>query len=139
MADEECPGKKRPHGMAHQENRQPGKRLSDQLVAGEKIPLHKVPAAFWTEVEPGRTGSHRCTVAQVVMACHGNAPSRQKCGQRLIAQNVLRHTVGELQNSPDGAVRHPVYGVQGGFAVRGGDCEFSLEHGKTNLPVVYCH
>ncbi len=96
------------------------------------------PSCLWTEVEPGRTGSHRCT-GPSGHGCHGNAPSRQKCGQRLIAQNVLRHTVGELQNSPDRAIRHPVHGVQGGFAVRGGDREFSLEHGKTNLPVVYCH
>lgn len=139
MADQEGSGQEGTHGVAHQEYRHIGEILPHQLVAGEEICLYKIPAAPGAEVEPGSAGGHGRTMPQVIVSCHGNAPLRQKRRQCLVTQDVLRHAVGDLQDGPDRTVWDPVHGVQVGFPVGGGKGEFTLEHGKKHLFVIYCH
>ena len=50
---------------------------------------HPVPAAFGTEVQPGRTLRHGQAVSQMVVAHHGKATLRQIPGEVLVPQHVF--------------------------------------------------
>ena len=123
--------------MAQQEAGDPGKTLPDQPPPGLQVVCHPVPAAFWAEIQPGPAGGHGGPMAQMVVARHGEAMGRQVFRKGFIAQDVLRHAVGNLQNGLDGSLRKPLHRVNGGLPVCGGKGKFVSDHGKSCLPVIY--
>ena len=74
----------------------------------------------------------------MVVAHHGKAPLRQITGEVLVPQHVFRNAVGDLQDGPGRALRQPLHGVNGGFAVGGRKGKFTFHHGNFLLCMIKC-
>ena len=122
--------------MAQQKIGDLGKFLLCQVSPLVDIVHHPVPAAPGAEVQPGAALHHGLAVAKMVVAHHGEAPGGEIFREGLIAQNVLSHAMGDLQNSPDLALRQPLYRVDRGLSVGGEESKFVSDHGKRRLLVI---
>ena len=122
--------------MSQQEIGQVGEVTVGQLPELLHVLYHPVPAALGTEVQPGRTVRDRQAVAQMVVAHHGKAPLRQIPGEVLVPQHIFRNAVGDLQDGPGRALRQPLHGVNGSFAVGRRKGKFTFHHGNFLLCMI---
>ena len=136
IADQIGAGQEGTHGVAQQKIGKIGKFFVGQLPQLFHVLRHPVPAAFGTEVQPGRTLRHGQAVSQMVVAHHGEAPLRQVTGIVLIPQHILRYAVGNLQNSPRSPLRQPFHSVNGGFPIGGWKGKFTFYHGNFLLCMI---
>ena len=124
--------------MPQQEIGQVGELPVGQLPKALYVLHHPAPAALGTEVQPGRAVRDRQAVAQMVVAHHGKATLRQIPGEVLVPQHIFRNTVGDLQDGPGRALRQPLHGVNGGFAVGRRKGKFTFHHGNFLLCMIKC-
>ena len=136
IADQVGAGQEGTHGVAHQEIGDLGEFRLCQVSPLVDVVYHPVPAAPGAEVQPGAALRHGLAVAQVIMACHGEAPGGEIFRKGLIAQDVLGHAVGNLQNSPGLALRQPLHCVDGSLPVGGEESKFVSDHGKRRLLMI---
>ena len=104
-----------------------------QLPQGADVPGCQGPAIFRGKEAIGAIG-HRPSVSKVVLAAHQKAVFRQKAGGLVIAADMLRDPVDQLNDPPGRPLRGPLQSVDGAAVPGGGVVEVrGADHGKQPL------
>ena len=105
-----------------------------QLSQGTDVPGRQGPAVLRGEKAMGSVG-HRPSVAQVVLAAHQKAVFRQKAGGLVIAADVFRDPVDQMNDPPGRPLRGPLQSVDGAAVPGGGIVEVcGTDHGSSPFP-----
>lgn len=130
-------GIKAAHAVAVQDDGQAGKTLVQQAVHCMQV-VQQMKAAVLFAVVAVLPCLGGVAVAQVVVACQGNAMGSVEIRHRCIAADVLAHAVAELDDCPHGHVRAGINDGRGGmFPVRGRKRNvFAVEGGHGYSPLI---
>ena len=114
--------------MAQNDVGQVGELFPLQLPQAAHVPGHQVPAVFGAEVAEFAPGGE--AVAQVVPAADQIAVGGQEAGGGVVAADVLRHPMDDLDHTPRGPLGDPFLDVDRVEAVGGGVGKIKgLDHG----------
>ena len=118
--------------MTHNAQGHVGIPQPDALVQHVDVVHHGVPRVALPKVDGGAALRQGAAVAQMVVAHHGDAQLVEIAGEGVIAGDVLRHTVTDLQHGADAAaLRLPAHAVELRFPIGGQESESGdIRHGN---------